>query len=293
MSRPTLSKRTQAVLVGLAERLTSRPIRFGVVGTGLVVTVVLHVVLGDPRIAWAVAPLLLFAGLAGGGRSPLILAVLAATGHLAADLVIGVESTDVPGLVIRSLVLPGIALVGMAGQQVERQRGLAMQRAANEDPVTGLLNVRSFYDHLQRLRARDQHFTIVLADIRGMRALNERYGHPTGTEAMRALAHVLRRSAGPEVRASRLGSDEVAIALVGADQTRAREIIDAVIERLHHELVTLPDGERFEVHAAYGIARFPDDGDDEVTVLRAADRAKERAKTAGMDRIGMADGEVV
>lgn len=293
MSRPTLSQRTQATILALAARLASRSVRFAVVGTGLAVTVTLHALLGDPRMAWAAAPLLLFAGLAGGGRSPLVLAGLAAAGHLAVDLVIGVGASAIPGMAVRSLVLPGIALVGMAGQQVERQRGQAMQRAANEDPVTGLLNVRSFYDHLQRLRGRDEHFTIVLADIRGMRALNERYGHPTGTEAMRALAHVLRRSAGPQVRASRLGSDEVAIALVGADQTRAREIIDAVIERLQHELVTLPDGERFEVHAAYGVARFPDDGDDEVTVLRAADRAKERAKTAGMDRIGMADGEVV
>ncbi|MFO7890223.1 MAG: diguanylate cyclase, partial [bacterium] len=72
-----------------------------------------------------------------------------------------------------------------------------------EDPVTGLLNVRAFYAELARLRADERPFTILLADIRGMRALNERYGHPTGTEAMRALAHVLRREAGSQVLASR------------------------------------------------------------------------------------------
>ncbi|MCC5949302.1 MAG: GGDEF domain-containing protein [Nitriliruptoraceae bacterium] len=293
MSRPSLSSRTRATLLSLAGGLASRPVRFSVVGTGLAVTVVLHAALGDPRIAWAAAPLVLIAGLAGGVRSPLILASIAAAGHLAADLFIGLSVGELLGVAIRSVVLPGIALVGMAGQHVERQRGIAMQRAASEDAVTGLLNVRAFYDHLEHLRAAEEPFTIVLADIRGMRALNERYGHPTGTEAMRALAHVLRRSAGTEVRASRLGSDEVAVALLGADRSRARAVIDAVIERLHDELVTLPDGERFEVHAAYGIARFPEDGEDAVTVLRAADRAKERAKTAGLDRIGLADGEVV
>jgi diguanylate cyclase (GGDEF)-like protein len=181
----------------------------------------------------------------------------------------------------------------MAGQQLERQRGQAMHRSVTEDPVTGLLNVRAFYDVLGRLRASDQGFTILLADIRGMRALNERYGHPTGTEAMRALAHVLRRETGPDVLASRLGSDEVAIALVGDDRARTRAMIDGIIQRLHEEQVWLPDGERFEVHAAYGIARFPEDGNDEVAVLRAADRAKERAKIAGMDKVGTAEGDVL
>jgi diguanylate cyclase (GGDEF)-like protein len=292
MSRPSLPNRTRSLLLNAARRLGPRPVRFTVIGLGLTLTAGLHLVLGDPRIAWASIPLVLLAGLAGGVRSPLIIAGIAAAAHLAVDLRIGVAGSDVLGLAVRSLMLPGIGLVGMAGQQSERQRGQAMHRAASEDPVTGLLNVRSFYDHLGQLRADGEGFTILLADIRGMRALNERYGHPTGTEAMRALAHVLRRTAGPEVRASRLGSDEVAVALVGEDRERARSVIDKVIARLHDEQVTLPDGHRFEVHAAYGIARFPEDGPDEIAVLRAADRAKERAKTAGMDRVGTADGQV-
>jgi diguanylate cyclase (GGDEF)-like protein len=161
-----------------------------------------------------------------------------------------------------------------------------------EDPITGLLNVRAFYAELADLRASATPFTILVADIRGMRALNERYGHPTGTEAMRALAHVLRREAGAEVLASRLGSDEMAVALIGDEQRRSRDVIDGIIRRLRDEQVVLPDGEHFEVHAAYGLARYPDDGDDEVAVLRAADRAKEQAKVAGLDKVGSADGDV-
>jgi diguanylate cyclase (GGDEF)-like protein len=292
MPRPTVASRSRGLLLDTARRMAPRSVRFTVIGLGLALTVGLHAVLGDPRVAWGSIPLVLIAGLAGGSRSPLIIGALAAVTHLAVDLALGVGSNELLGLLLRSAILPGIALVGMAGKQSERQRGQAAYRAVSEDPVTGLLNVRSFYDHLAGLRSEGVAFTILLADIRGMRALNERYGHPTGTEAMRALAHVLRRVAGTEVRASRLGSDEVAVALVGPDRDRARSVIDQVIARLHDEQVTLPDGERFEVHAAYGIARFPEDGPDEVSVLRAADRAKERAKTAGMDRVGTADGDV-
>lgn len=292
MSRPTLSSRTREVLLAVASPLERRPVRFVVLGTSLAVVVSLHLALGDPTVAWASAPLVVVAGLAGGRRSPLVLSGLAATGHLAVDLWLGIGTTQLPGVLIRSTVLPALAAVGMAVKLTERQRGRAMRRAVVEDPITGLLNVRAFYAELADLRATGTPFTILVADIRGMRALNERYGHPTGTEAMRALAHVLRREAGTDVLASRLGSDEMAVALIGDEQRRSRDVIDGIIRRLRDEQVVLPDGEHFEVHAAYGLARYPDDGDDEVAVLRAADRAKEQAKVAGLDKVGSADGDV-
>ena len=293
MSRPNVTTRFRASLGSLAGTLDTSLMRVLIGCIGLTLTVVLHAALGDPRVAWGTIPVVLLAGLAGGRRSPMVIGLVASVAHLVVDLLLGISASEILGLLLRSLALPGVAMVGMAGHQVEQQRGRAMHRSVTEDPVTGLLNVRAFYDELASLRESGQPFAILLADIRGMRALNERYGHPTGTEAMRALAHVLRREAGPDVLASRLGSDEVAVALIGDDRERTGHMVDGIINRLHDEQVRLPDGERFEVHAAYGLARFPEDGDDEVAVLRTADRAKERAKVAGMDKVGLADGEVL
>jgi len=292
VTREDLPTQTRGALLNLADLLHEPTRRNLTLSLSLVVALALHLAVQDPQLAWLSAPIALLAGITGGVRAALVFALVAAFGHAAIDLSADLRLAPVPGLILRSLVLVGIALVGTAGAQSERRRTNALHRVISEDPVTGLLNVRAFYDALAKLRREDQPFAILLADIRGMRALNERYGHPTGTEAMRALAHVLRRSAGPEVLASRLGSDEVAIALVGTDRDRCRTIVDAIVSRLHDEQVGLPDGDRFEVHAAYGIARYPEDGDDEVSVLRSADRAKERAKSAGIDRVGTADGDV-
>jgi diguanylate cyclase (GGDEF)-like protein len=292
VGRPTIPGRTRTALLAAVEALTDPSVRWTVFGGGVAVALALHASLGDERIAWLAAPLALLAGLAGGLRTALAVALVAGVGHAVIDLALGVRGAEVPGLLVRTVVLPGLALVGSAGADLERQRNRALQRSVSEDPVTGLLNVRVFYEELAHLRESATPFAILLADIRGMRALNERYGHPTGTEAMRALAHVLRRSAGTEVIACRLGSDEVAVALIGEDRSRCRSIVDQVMSRLQQEQVALPDGEHFEVHAAYGIARFPEDGEDEVAVLRAADRAKERAKAAGLDRVGTADGSL-
>ncbi|MFA9429459.1 GGDEF domain-containing protein [Egicoccus sp. AB-alg2] len=293
MGRPTLPGRTRTLLAEAASALAPRPVRLAVLIGSLAVTLGLHLALRDDTVAWLLVPFVLLAGLAGGTRTALVYAAIAAVGHAALDIAFDFTGGDVVGLLVRTAVLPWLALVGAAGAELTRARDVAVARSVSEDPVTGLLNVRVFYDELARLRRAGMPFTILLADIRGMRKLNERYGHPTGTEAVRVLAHVMRRAAGEEFTACRLGSDEVAMALAGEDRQRTREIVKRVIERLHDEQVVLPDGEWFEVHAAYGLARFPEDGADEVAVLRAADRAKERAKSAGLDRVANADGSVV
>lgn len=278
MSRPTPADRTRLLLRRAADGLEDTSSRVIVLGSGIVANLGIHLLLGDTNVAWASAPLVLLAGLAGGVKVAVGIALAVGIGHTVIDVSLGTGVTGVLGYLLRVAVLMGVALVGSAGALIEAQRTKAVRRAINEDPTTGLLSVRTFYDELEGLCARGVGFTILLVDVRGMRRLNETYGHPTGTEAMRALAHVLRRAAGPTALASRLGSDEVAVALIGEDRDRCQRLADDVIARLHEEQVTLPDGERFEIRVAYGIARYPEDGDDVVRVLREADHAKERAK---------------
>jgi diguanylate cyclase (GGDEF)-like protein len=280
MSRPTPADRTRLLLRRAADELEDTTARVVVLGGGIVANLGLHRLLGDTNVAWASAPLVLLAGLAGGVKVAVAIALGVGLGHTAIDVWLGTGTVGTFGYLLRIAVLMGVALVGSAGALIEAQRTKAVRRAISEDPTTGLLSVRSFYDELEELRARGIGFTILLVDVRGMRRLNETYGHPTGTEAMRALAHVLRRAAGQAALASRLGSDEVAVALVGEDRDRCHRLADDMIARLHEERVTLPDGSRFEIHVAYGIARYPEDGDDVVRVLREADHAKERAKAA-------------
>jgi diguanylate cyclase (GGDEF)-like protein len=293
MSRRDLSSRTRTRLTDLVELLERTGSRTLVLAGGTVVVLMAHAALADPRMAWLSAPLVLLAGLSSAVRTALVIALVLAAGHAVVDLlVVGVRPGELIGIGVRSAALPFLAVVGSVGSDLERQRHRAMERAASEDPVTGLLNVRVFYDELAARRAAQQPFTILLADLRGMRDLNERYGHPTGTEAMRVLAHVLRRAAGRDALLARLGSDEIAVMVPGSDRTRCHEVVDAVVDRLASERVRLPDGDQFAVHASYGIARFPEDGEDEVAVLRVADSVKDRAKATGLDPVGTADSDV-
>jgi diguanylate cyclase (GGDEF)-like protein len=289
MTRRDLPTRTRTRLTRLVDTLERTGQRVTVLTVGSVTVVGLQAVLGDPRVSWLAAPLVVLAGLSTTFRAGLTVAVVVGLALAVVDVVfIGLAYTELFGVGIRTAVLPLLALIGNLGADLERQRHRAMERAVSEDPVTGLLNVRVFYEELASRRRAGEPFTILMADLRGMRDLNERYGHPTGTEAMRVLAHVLRRAGGPDAYLSRLGSDEIAVLVPGADRERCRQIVDTAVNRLASERVRLPDGDHFAVHASYGIARFPEDGEDEVVVLRVADRAKEQAKAKGLDPVGVA-----
>ena len=289
MTRRDLPTRTRTQLTQLVAFLDRTGQRFTVLLAGMVLALALHATLQDTRLAWLAIPVVLLAGLATSLRTALTIALAVALAHVAVDVaVVGVGAVELAGLGVRTLVLPMLALVGSLVADLERQRHRAMERVVSEDPVTGLLNVRIFYEELATRRAAGEGFTILLADLRGMRGLNDRYGHPTGTEAVRVLAHVLRRAAGRDGHLARLGSDEIAVLLPGSQREHAREIVAAAVERLASEQVRLPDGANFAVHASYGVAVFPEDGDDEVAVLSAAERAKEQAKPSGLDPIGIA-----
>jgi len=280
VSRESLSGRTHRVLITAAHRLADTAIRRTALTGGVVVVLALHLLLGDTRLAFASVPLIFLAGVAGSNRLPLLLAGIAALGHAAIDIGAGTLTADVFGIVVRTLVFALVAAVGLAEQHLEREHDRAVHRAVEEDSVTGLLNVRAFYDTLGALCDENEEFTILLADIRGMKALNDRHGHPTGTEAMRVFAQALRREIPTAAKASRLGSDEIAIALPKITDAEVTLISERILQRLCHELITLPDGTEAEVKVAFGIAHYPTDATSIIGVLRAADNAKEAAKRA-------------
>lgn len=280
MSRDSLSVRTHRVLITATHRLADKAIRRGSLTIGITVALALHWLTSDSRSAFLAVPLIFLAGVAGSNRLPLLLATGAAVGHAGVDMLVGAGPGDVFGIAVRTLVFGAVACVGLAEQHLEREHDRAVHRAVEEDSVTGLLNVRTFYDTLGTLCDRNEEFTILLADIRGMRALNERFGHPTGTEAMRVFAQALRREIPDTAKASRLGSDEIAIALPKIADAEVAGISERILERLRNETIALPDGTDIEVKAAFGIAHYPTDATSIIGVLRAADNAKEAAKRA-------------
>lgn len=286
MVRPDLTARATSLLQRLQAGLQEPGRRTTTVGGAIVGALALHGLTGVTGMAWLSAAGVLAAGLGGGWALGLPVALGAGLAHLVLDGLVNPDVAHMVGAVVRLAAFVGVALLGAVFAHLDRQRAEAQLRSATQDSTTGLLNVRAFYEALEELHEHGVGYSILLADIVGMGALNEEYGHPTGTEAIRTLGHILRRDVERDDLVARLGSDDIAIALIGADAAGALAAARRLSARLAEESITLPDDQRFQVRARFGVATFPDDGGDAASLLRQADHALQDAKEHGPEDIG-------
>jgi len=116
---------------------------------------------------------------------------------------------------------------------------------------------------------------VVLFDMDGLKAINDRYGHLTGSRALVRLGKILRNHCRAIDTAARYGGDEFAIVFPEAGSDIASRIVGRIHEKMAAE-VELPG-----LSASAGTATFPDDGDTPEKLLAAADRALYRMKHRG------------
>ncbi len=167
---------------------------------------------------------------------------------------------------------------------VRVQAGQDLAHLAHHDALTGLPNRTLFADRMQREIAHCNRngsgFALLWLDLDQFKSVNDRLGHAAGDELLRALAPRLQTSLREEDTVARLGGDEFAVILTHASHCADLEVAIAAIDHAITHSV-LVEGEYVTVSASIGIARFPIDGREEATLLRAADRAMYRAKRAG------------
>ena len=106
-----------------------------------------------------------------------------------------------------------------------------VRRSSLTDPLTELANRRHLMEHLTRELAaakRGRRLALALLDLDGFKAFNDTRGHPAGDEALRRLAQCLVSHTRAMNLAARMGGDEFAVVLSGADAAGARVYVDRV-----------------------------------------------------------------
>lgn len=158
------------------------------------------------------------------------------------------------------------------------------QTQASTDPLTGLLNRRSFQDMLAERIDAGQSYAIAYCDLDHFKVLNDKFGHEGGDRALRLFSRVIRDSLRPDDIAARWGGEEFVMALAEVGAGAAVDILERIRVALTQAQAsgTIPN---FTVSMGVSDTAMSDDLE---AVLAAADEALLTAKREGRDRIVIA-----
>jgi len=227
-----------------------------------------------------------------GGVALLLLAGAALALHDAWDNVaLRADQAIVTGSWLWMVFDVAVPLLALRVLAVMRERDAALAelaRLAGTDALTGLPNRRGFETHAAALLApRARRAALLLLDLDRFKAINDGHGHPAGDAVLQQAAAVLARHLRVGDVPGRLGGEEFAVLLPGAEASDALRLAERLRSAVAAE-VAHPAGADARVTVSIGVAEVAADGTSRSALdaaLASADAALYRAKQAGRDRV--------
>lgn len=170
-------------------------------------------------------------------------------------------------------------------QMQEKEEQKSLERKAEKDPMTGIMNKRAIADRAEQMAAelesRNSHIAVGFLDIDDFRDYNTKYGHAEGDHVIKFVAHTLREMIPGSV--GRNGGDEFVFCM----ETDAREIVAQLMERLlrklEHGVINGVTGERMPIPCSIGVVIERAGKTDCRKLIQEADEAMYEAKDKGKD----------
>jgi diguanylate cyclase (GGDEF)-like protein len=176
-----------------------------------------------------------------------------------------------------------------------------LKELSSHDELTGLHNRRHLMHILDQQQERalrhDEPFALCILDLDHFKRINDTHGHGVGDEALRGFSERIRahlrgmdiigRGDNSDSTFGRYGGEEFLLVLPYAEDASAR----ACVERLRNAINAMPfptSAGKLPITFSAGVAHYCK-GETIAAMLDRADAALYRAKTAGRDRVEIAD----
>jgi diguanylate cyclase (GGDEF)-like protein/PAS domain S-box-containing protein len=180
-----------------------------------------------------------------------------------------------------------------AGAEIERVSTEAyIRRMAYEDYLTGLANRAALHEKLtltlQQVKSDGLSGAMLLIDLDHFKTINDALSHDVGDQVLKMVGQRLNDLAEEHVFMARIGGDEF-VALMSNSQgeelfaENAKKFADKIVNELSKPLYL--DSRILNIGASVGIVFFPQQGENELDILRRADMALYRAKNRGRGNV--------
>lgn len=178
-----------------------------------------------------------------------------------------------------------------------------VERLAVTDGLTGLYNVRYFYQALERELERSRRYghrcSLIMLDLDDFKKYNDRYGHLAGDDLLRELADLIRSALREADTAARYGGEEFVVILPETNGDQAVALAERLRETVRDHKFVVREGQRLgRITVSLGVATYSRGAQassrgsargDVEGLVEAADMALLRAKERKNQVCGAAD----
>src|SRR3989475_4724780 len=164
-------------------------------------------------------------------------------------------------------------------------RSARLEELSFKDPLTDGYNRRylmlRLHEEVSRAARYQQPLSLILLDLDGFKAINDRWGHSAGDEVLKQVVQLLASQSRSDTVVARYGGDEFIALLPSTTKAAAlvyAERMRAIIERYPFQYGPLT--------ASFGVAGFPEDPGSVADLIKSADHALYEARRQGRNLVG-------
>ncbi len=167
---------------------------------------------------------------------------------------------------------------------------MAVEHQARTDSLTQVYNHGYFLEKLREYielsQQSNNHLSLIMLDIDHFKQYNDRYGHVTGDNVLRAIVQVIRQNIKHDDIVGRWGGEEFGVALPNTDAQQALIVAERIRKTLAKFPLTDHAGQPIEKPTvSQGVATFPQHAASFDELVDLADKMLYQAKAKGRDQI--------
>lgn len=185
--------------------------------------------------------------------------------------------------------LTGVASLFWVFAADSYQQRIALDRLANTDGLTGVMNRRRFFelaDKSYRETKKKKGVSILLIfDIDHFKVINDTYGHPVGDTVLKELADLVQSNVRQSDLFARYGGEEFAIMLNDTNQKNGLIIAEEIRLIINDHIFCKGKKNEITLTVSIGMAGFKENLDGFEGIVKAADKALYIAKEQGRNRV--------